>query len=240
MNTLQDQFLTLRLHGMSHAYDALAESRQHLKLSLTEGLQILLQAEIEDKQNRKYQRLLRNANFRYKASMSEVLVKASRGIDQNLLAQLSTGEYIRNGRSILITGATGCGKSFIASALGHQACAQSYKVAYYNVQKLLLKCKLSKVDGSKIKFFNTLSKTDLLILDDFGLSTLDGNQRLDLMEIIEDRHNMKATIILSQLPIDNWYDIIGENTIADAIMDRLIHTSHRINLKGDSMRKNKL
>ncbi len=240
MNTLQNQFSTLRLHGMNQAYEALVESRQHLQLSLSEGLQILLQSELEDKQNRKYQRLLNNAKFRYKASMSEVLVQAKRGLDQNLIAQLTIGDYIGRGHSILITGSTGCGKSFLASALGNQACAQGYKVAYFNVQKLLLRCKLSRVDGTQIKFFKALSTTDLLILDDFGIATLDNSQRLDLMEIIEDRHNTKATIIASQIPIANWYDIIGENTIADAIMDRLIHTSHQLELKGESLRKIKL
>lgn len=240
MNTLQNHFATLRLHGMNQAYEALVDARQHLQLSLSDGLQILLQSELEDKQNRKYQRLLKNSKFRYKASMSELLVQTKRGLDQNLIAQLSTCDYIGKGHSILITGATGCGKSFLASALGNQACAQGYKVAYFNVQKLLLSCKLSKVDGTQIKFFTKLSTTDLLILDDFGLATLDNSQRLDLMEIIEDRHNAKATIIASQLPIASWYDVIGENTIADAIMDRLIHTSHRVELKGESLRKNKL
>ena len=238
MNTLQNQFMHLRLYGMNQAYEALVESRQHLKVSLSDGLQILLQSELEDKQNRKYQHLLKNAKFRYKASMGEVLVKASRGLDQNLIAQLSTGDYIRKGHAVLICGATGCGKSFLASALGNHACSQGFKVAYFNVQKLLVKCKLSKVDGTHIKFFDSLSKADLLILDDFGLTTFDNDQRLDLMEIIEDRHHAKATIVASQLPIGSWYDVIGENTIADAIMDRLINTSHRVELKGESMRKN--
>jgi DNA replication protein DnaC len=136
-----------------------------------------------------------------------------------------------------ITGSTGCGKSFLASALGHQACAQGHKVAYYNVQKLLLKTKISRIEGTILKFFEFISKTDLLILDDFGLTHLEQQQQLDLMEMIEDRHGTSSTIIASQLPVSSWYDVIGEETIADAILDRLVHTSYRVELKGESLRK---
>ena len=138
---------------------------------------------------------------------------------------------------MLISGATGCGKSFLASALGHQACAQGYRVAYYNVQKLLLRSKMSRLDGTIYKFMEKLSKTDLLILDDFGLTHLEQQQRLDMMEIIEDRHGKASTVIASQLPVASWYDVIGEDTIADAILDRLVHGSYRIELKGESLRK---
>jgi DNA replication protein DnaC len=128
-------------------------------------------------------------------------------------------------------------KQYLASALGHQACAQGYKVAYYNVQKLLLRTKMARLDGTIYKFLERLSKTDLLILDDFGLTHLEQQQRLDLMEIIEDRHAKASTIIASQLPVASWYDVIGEETIADAILDRLVHSSYRIELKGESLRK---
>lgn len=162
---------------------------------------------------------------------------ASRGLDRSLMATLATGEYIPKGEAILISGATGTGKSFLASALGHHACSQGYKVAYYNLQKLLLKTKMSRIDGTIYKFFEKLSKADLLILDDFGLTHLEQQQRMDFMEIIEDRHASAATIIASQLPVANWYDVIGEETIADAILDRMVHTSYRIELKGESLRK---
>jgi DNA replication protein DnaC len=128
-------------------------------------------------------------------------------------------------------------EKLLASALGHQACSQGYKVAYFNVQKLMVKTKLSRLDGTVFKFFEKLAKTDLLILDDFGLTHLDKQQQIDLMELIEDRHGKKATIIASQLPVGSWYEVIGEQTIADAILDRLVHTSYRIEIKGDSMRK---
>lgn len=213
------------------------ESRQLHGLSLDEGLELLLQAEDLERQNRRFKRLEYNAGFRYKASIEELKTDAARGVDKQLIATLSLGDYIEKGGSVLITGATGCGKSFMASALGHQACMQGYSVVYYNTQKLLLKMKMSRLEGSIFKLFEKLSKTNLLILDDFGLTRLEQQQQMDLMELIEDRHAKMATIIVSQLPVPSWYDIIGEETIADAILDRLIHTSYRIEIKGESLRK---
>ena len=178
-----------------------------------------------------------NAGFRYKASIEELKTDPARGVDKQLIATLSVGDYIEKGVSVLITGATGCGKSFMASALGHQACMQGYTVAYFNTQKLMLKMKMSRLEGSIFKLFEKLSKTHLLILDDFGLTHLGQQQQMDLMELIEDRHGKMATIIASQLPVASWYEVIGEETIADAILDRLIHTPSRIEIKGESLRK---
>ena len=151
---------------------------------------------------------------------------ASRGVDRSLITELAMGTYLSNGEAVLISGASGAGKSFLASALGHQACAQGYKVAYYNLQKLLIRTKMSRIDGSIYKFMEKLSRTELLILDDFGLTHLEQQQRIDLMEVIEERHDRKSTIIASQLPVASWYDVIGEDTIADAILDRLVHTAY--------------
>ena len=237
MMQIESQLNQLRLHGMGQSWKALTETRRQHELTLTEGLELLLQAEQQQRANNRFERLRKNARFRYQASVEELNLDASRGIDRGLVTALATGEYLSKGESVLITGATGCGKSFLASALGHQACAQGYKVAWYNVQKLLLKTKISRIEGTIFKFFESLAKTDLLILDDFGLTRLEGQQQLDLMEIIEDRHAKASTIIASQLPVANWYDVIGEETIADAILDRLVHTSHRIELKGESLRK---
>lgn len=228
---------TLRLTGMAQSWNSMVETRRHHELSLTEGLEMLLQAEEQQRSNNRTERLRKGARFRYKASLEELVYGNSRGLDKAQVAHLSTGDYIEKGECVLITGATGCGKSFLASALGHHACSQGHKVAYYNLQKLLIKTKMARIDGSIYKFFERLSKTDLLILDDFGLTHLEKQQQMDLMEIIEDRHARKATIIASQLPVSNWYEIIGEETIADAILDRLVHTSHRIELKGESLRK---
>jgi DNA replication protein DnaC len=236
---IETQFKQLRLHGMSRTWQALIETRKHHELSFAEGIELLLQAEDEDRNGKRFERLQKNAHFRYQASVQELHIDASRGLDRSLMAALATGEYIPKGEAILISGSTGTGKSFLASALGHHACSQGYKVAYYNLQKLLLKTKMSRIDGTIYKFFEKLSKADLLILDDFGLTHLEQQQRMDFMEIIEDRHASAATIIASQLPVANWYDVIGEETIADAILDRMVHTSYRIELKGESLRKKK-
>ena len=237
MMQIESQLTRLRLHGMGRSWQALLETRKSHELSLSEGLTLLLQAEEEDRADRRFEQLKKNARFRYQASVEELRLEASRGLDKGLVLSLATGEYLAKAESVLISGATGCGKSFLASALGHQACAQGYKVAYYNVQKLLLRTKMARLDGTIYKFLERLSKTDLLVLDDFGLTHLEQQQRLDLMEIIEDRHAKASTIIASQLPVASWYDVIGEETIADAILDRLVHSSYRIELRGESLRK---
>ena len=237
MNTIENQLAQLRLRGMYTSWKALVETRQHHELSFSEGLEVLLQGESEDRIYRRFERLKKGAQFRYQATVEELNLEASRGINKSQVTELTTGSYLQKGEAVLITGSTGCGKSFLASAFGHQACSQGNKVLYFNTQKLLMKTKMSRIDGSFLKFFDKLAKADLLILDDFGLTHLDEKQQMDLMEIIEDRHGQSSTIIVSQLPVASWYEIIGEATIADAILDRLVHTSHRIELKGESLRK---
>jgi DNA replication protein DnaC len=237
MMKIETQLSQLRLQGMSSSWQALLETKRHHELTLSEGLNVLLQAELQNRENKRFERLRKNARFRYQASVEELYTDASRGLNKEMISTLAMGEYIPKGESVLITGATGCGKSFIASALGHQACAQGYKVAYFNIQKLLLKTKMARIEGTIHKTLEKISKTNLLIFDDFGLTHLERQQQLDLMEIIEDRHGKTATIIASQLPVASWFDIIGEATIADAILDRLVHTSYRIELKGESLRK---
>lgn len=236
---IETQLRQLRLHGMGRSWQALMETRKHHELSFTQGMEMLLQAEEDDRSDKRFERLQRGAHFRYQASIEELQMETSRGLDKSLVANLATGDYIAKGEAVLVCGSTGTGKSFLASALGHHACSQGYKVIYYNLQKLLLKTKMSRIDGTIYKFFEKLSRTDLLILDDFGLTHLEQQQRMDFMEIIEDRHACKATIIASQLPVASWYDVIGENTIADALLDRMVHTSYRIELKGESLRKKK-
>ena len=228
---------SLKLYGMERSWQGLKETKQHHELSLSDGLQLMLQAEEDDRRNKRFERLRKNARFRYQASIEELNLDASRGIDKSLISELATGDYISRGESVLISGASGCGKSFLASALGHHGCAQGYKVAYYNLQKLFIRTKMARLDGTVFQFFEKTAKTDLLIIDDFGLTHFDSQQRMDMMEMIEDRHGKKATIIASQLPVTNWYDVIGEETIADAILDRLIHSSYRIELRGENLRK---
>lgn len=227
----------LRLHGMLASWQALLESRTHQNLSLVEGLQHLLQAEWLERGQRRVERLRKAAGFRYQAHLEELVYGPDRGLDKNTIALLADGQYIQTGQAILITGPTGSGKSFLASALGHQACQLSWRVSYFNMQKLLHQLVLARADGSILKLLEKIARTHLLILDDFGLKPLDTQQRLDLLDMVEDRHRKMATIIVSQLPVANWYDVIGDSTIADSILDRLIHTSHRIELTGESMRK---
>ena len=237
MNQIETQMNKLRLLGMLKSWTALQETRKLHELSLTDGMELLLQAEQHERDDRRFKRLEYQAGFRYKASIEELRLDPPRGIDKTLIATLATGDYISKGESVLITAATGCGKSFLASALGHHACVQGFKVAYFNTQKLMLKIKMARLEGTIYKFFEKLAKTNLLILDDFGLTHLEKQQQMDFMEIIEDRHGKSSTIIASQLPVASWYDVIGEETIADAILDRLVHSSYRIEIKGESLRK---
>ncbi len=227
MDQIKSQLCSLRLSGMASCWQTLEETRRTPELSLKDGMELLLQAESDQRNVNRYARLLKSAGFRYNASIEELRAESARGMDRALIDRLAMGDYIRNGEAILITGSTGCGKSFLASALGNRACRQGYTVAYFNMQKLLMRLKVSRLDGSIIKLFDKLAKTDLLILDDFGLTPLQGQQQMDFMEIIEDRHAKKATIIASQLPVAKWFDVIGEETIADAILDRVVHTSYR-------------
>lgn len=229
----------MRLSGMLRAFRASFDAGMQDSFTADEMVAHLIDAEWEDRYNRRFERLLKNARFRYQASMEQIDYKASRNIEKNKMLRFSNCDWIKKGESIIISGATGVGKSFLACALGHQACIQKFKVSYYNCLKLFSVLKYAKADGSYHKEMKKIQKQDLIILDDFGLKPLDADSRLILLEILEDRHGEKSTIITSQIPINKWFEIIGEPTIADAICDRLVHNSHKINIKGDSMRKNK-
>jgi len=233
--TLQ-QMKDLRFHGMHRAFN---ETLQTAGIDYTndELIAYLMQSEWDDKLNRKIERLTKAAKFRYRAMVENIDYDPKRNIDKNQIQRFTSCDFIKNKENILITGSTGVGKSYITSAIGHQACSLGYRVMYFNTNKLFTKLKMSKADGSYIREINRIEKQDLLILDDFGLKTLDSVNRHFFMEIIEDRHGKHATIIASQLPTEAWHQIIGEQTIADAILDRLVHSAHRINLKGESMRK---
>ncbi len=237
MEQIKSGLLELRLSGMAQTWQTLEETRRISELSLLDGIQLLLQAEKDKRQENRNERLLKNAAFRYAASLEEINTEPNRGIDKSLLTRLATGGYVKNGEAVIITGAAGCGKSFLASALGFQACKQGYTVAYHNMQKLITKLKMARLDGSIIKLFDRLAKTELLIIDDFGLTALQGQQQTDFLEIIEDRHAKRATVIVSQLPVASWFEVISDAVIADAILDRIVHSAHRFELKGESLRK---
>lgn len=237
MEQIRTELTKLKLPGMAFCLKTLEETRKADALSFKDGLKLLLQSERDQRESNRYARLLKNANFRYQSSIEELSFDAARGVDESHVLSLATGTYIRNGDAVLITGAAGCGKSFLASALGAQACKQGFSVLYYNMQKLSLRLKMTRAEGTIIRFFDKLAKTDLLILDDFGLAKMDVQQQLDYMEIIEDRHAKKATIIASQLPVSSWFDVFSDETLADSIIDRIVYTSHRFELKGESLRK---
>ncbi|HTG57108.1 MAG TPA: IS21-like element helper ATPase IstB [Niabella sp.] len=227
----------MKFSGMVEAFQASLQTRQSEKFTPDEFINYLIQAEWDHRQNRKVNLAIRRARFRYQAIVEDIDFTSGRGLDKNQILRLSDCSFIEKNECVLIAGATGVGKSHLASALGHQACVKGYKVLYFNTAKLFSKLRMSKADASYTREINKLAKQDLLILDDFGLHPLDAPTRLMLLEIIEDRHGRKSTIIASQVPIPKWYDILEEETIADAILDRLIHHAHRIELKGESMRK---
>jgi DNA replication protein DnaC len=228
----------LKLTGMYRAYENVLEAHKNEVLTADELVHLLVQSEWEERHNQKLKRLTRSARFRYQASVEEVTFPAKRNLDKNLFLRLADCSFIDRKENILITGATGVGKSFLASALGHQACSKGYKTCYYNIQKLFTKIAMAKADGSYVKELGKIEKKDLIIIDDFGLQPLDTERRLELLEIIEDRHGRMSTILCSQLPVNKWYNIIEDSTIADAILDRLVNGAHRLELKGESMRKN--
>lgn len=239
MNSIQtlQKMRDMRLHGMAGIYDTGHTAGTYVSFSGDELLSVLIDAEWQDRENKKVERLNQYAGFRYSASLSEINYKEARTLDKDLIGRLATCQFISGRENILITGPTGVGKSFIASALGHQACAMGFKTLYFNTSKLFTKLHGARADNTLFKEISKIEKHDLLILDDFGLQSLEKRQRDILMEIIEDRHNRRSTIIASQLPVNIWHDVIGEGTIADAILDRLVHSAHRIELSGESLRK---
>lgn len=236
-STVLNKMGHMKFYGMQQSYKTLLDTNQHHSLTNDEIVSILIQAEWEERENRKIGRYIKTARFRYGANIEEIDFTARRGIDKTQLLRLADCSFINKKENLLITGPTGVGKSYLASALGHQACLQGYKTLYFNAQKLFPQLNTFKADGSYPKHIDRIERHDLLIIDDFGLQPLTPTARMMLLEIIEDRHGKRSTIISSQLPVDKWFEIIGDSTVADAIMDRMVHASHRIDLKGESMRK---
>lgn len=230
----------LKLSGMARAYQTSLENDVLSKLSADELITMLVEAEWDDRLNRNIERRLRNARFRYQSSIESIDYQADRNLDRNQMMRFAECTYIRKQENILITGSTGIGKSHVATALGHQACTLGYKVYYANMAKLFSRLKMGKADGSYMREMSRIERQDLLILDDFGLLPIDNQNRSALMEIIEDRHKKASMIITSQLPVNCWHEVIGEKTIADAILDRIVHDAHRIELKGESLRKTRV
>ncbi|HXD94183.1 MAG TPA: IS21-like element helper ATPase IstB [Bacteroidia bacterium] len=235
--TTLEKMHKMNLMGMHRAFKTSIESGKTEDYTSDEMIANLIESEWDDRRNRGIERQLKNAKFRYKASMEDINYENNRNIDKNQIMRFAECTFINKNENILFTGSTGIGKSFIASAIGHQACNLNFKVAYHNTAKLIGKLKIAKADNSYPKEVAKIEKQNLLILDDFGIQPFDAQGRAMLMEIIEDRHGKGSLIITSQVPVSKWYDIIGDKTMADAILDRIIHQAHRVELKGESMRK---
>lgn len=238
MNTATlEKMRKMKFFGMHRAFKTNVEAGKMESYTPDEMVSMLINSEWDDRRDRSIERLIRNAKFRYKASIEEIHYSPDRNIDRNQVMRFAECKFVEKHENILITGSTGIGKSYFASAIGHQACTAGHKVMYHNTAKLMGKLKMAKADGSYIKEVAKIERQELLILDDFGIQPFDTQGRAILMEIIEDRHGKSSLIITSQVPVHKWYDIIGEQTVADAILDRIIHESHRVELKGESMRK---
>lgn len=232
------QLRQLKLSGMANALlSQIEQSGTYDGLSFEERIQLLTDSEQLDREQRKQQRLLKAAKLKIDANPRDIDYQHPRGLKQSLMASLLQGDWINKHQNLLITGPCGSGKTYLTCALAHMACMKGYRVKYYRLSRLLLELTQTKADGSYSKALQALSKLDMLILDDWGLEPLKAAQRNDLMEIMDDRHGSSSTVIISQLPTDQWYQSIGDNTLADAILDRLMHNAHRIKLKGESMRK---
>jgi DNA replication protein DnaC len=235
--TTLEKMRKMKLLGMYRALKTSLESGIQDDCTPDEMIAQLIESEWDDRQNRKITSQITNARFRYKAAIEELHYHPDRNIDRNQIMRFAECLFINKSENILITGSTGVGKSYIASALGYQACALGYKVIYHSTAKLFGKLKMAKGDGSYIKEIAKIERQNLLILDDFGMQPFDAQSRTALMEIIEDRHGKSSIIITSQVPVNKWHEVIGEKTVADAILDRIIHQAHRVELKGESLRK---
>lgn len=238
MHMILSQLRQLKLGGLAGALQTqLEQPGTYEGLSFSERLGLLLEQETTTREQRKQERLVRQARFKLAARVQDIDYGHPRNVTQSQIAQLAQGDWIRRAQNLLITGPCGSGKTYLACALGHSACLRGHSARYYRLSRLLLELTQAKADGSYRKLLQQLGKLELLVIDDWGLEGLTAPQRNDLLEIMDDRHGSSATLMISQLPTDQWYTSIGDNTLADAILDRLMHNAHRLSLKGESMRK---
>jgi DNA replication protein DnaC len=232
-----EKLQSLRLTGMQQALIEQHRLPDIETLSFEERLGLLVDREMTCRDDRRLQTRLRKARLKHNACIEDIDHRSPRGLDKALIRQLGSGQWIREGLNLIINGPTGVGKTWIACALAHKACREGYTALYLRAPRLFEELGLAHGDGRFPKLMATFAKTDLIILDDWGLTRLSAEQRRDLLELIDDRHGSRSTIVTSQLPVEHWHEVIGDPTLADAILDRLVHNAYRINLKGESMRK---
>lgn len=229
---------TLKLDGMARGFEEQISQPVAQKLSFEERFGLLVDRESTWRDSRRLERLLKQARLKYpSACMEDIDLRSARSLDARLLASLASCDWVRGGQSVIATGATGLGKTWIACALGHAAARQGFSVLYTRFARLLEELRMAHGDGSFAKRLSQLARTDVIILDDWALAPIGQSERTDLLELLDDRSTGKSTLITSQLPVDRWYEYFNDPTLADAILDRVIHQSHRITLKGDSLRK---
>jgi len=232
------QLRQLKLGGMDTALQTqLEQVGTYEGLPFVERLTLLVEHECMTREQRRQERFIRQARFRLRASVAEIDYQHPRNIKQSQMAQLASSDWVNRAQNLLITGPCGSGKTYLACALGHNACMLGYSVRYFRLSRLLLELTQAKADGTYYKKLKNLAKIQMMVIDDWGLEPLKPAHRNDLMEIMDDRHGHTSTTVISQLPTDEWYASIGDNTLADAILDRLMHNSHRLPLTGPSMRK---
>lgn len=235
-----DQLRALRLEGMAKALEEQLQMSDIEDLRFEERLALLIDRESTERASRRLRTRLRKAKLRQGyACVEDVDYRARRGLDKGLFMSLASCDWIARHRNVLLTGSTGVGKTYLACALGQKACREGYKVRYLRMPRLFEELRLAHADGRYPKLMADLAKTDLIVLDDWGLAPLTDGDRHELLEILEDRHEVRSTMVTSQLPVDAWYEAIDHPTLADAILDRLIHNAYQLALKGESMRRKK-
>ena len=234
-----DRLRELKLTGMAKALEEQISSAGYDGMGFEERLGLLVDREVTERGNRRLQTRLRKARLRQQACMEDIDYRHSRGLDRSVMRHLSTCRWIRDHHNIIVTGPTGVGKSYISCALAHRACVEGYTAMYFRAPRLFGELAVARGDGRYARLMNSISRVQLLVIDDWGLSVLTESERKDLLEILEDRHGVYSTIVAGQLPVEHWHEAIGNPTLADAILDRLVHNAYKINLKGESMRKKK-
>jgi DNA replication protein DnaC len=235
-----DQLHALGLHGMAKGFKELDGNPEARALDHSEWLALLLEYETTLRRQKRFEARARAAHLRQSATIEDVDYRAARGLDRALFRKLTTCEWIRTRRNLIITGPCGVGKSWLACALGHMACKEDFSVLYHRIRRLFAALALARGDGRYAKLLRTIARAKLLILDDWGPETLSSEQARDLLEIVEDRYDSGSILLTSQVPVDRWHDIIGNPTLADAILDRIVHNAYRIELTGESMRKRRM